>query len=229
MARENTIEEWCWVSFTRLWTFLFLISVFLTGCSADEESKAQKNDQGEVAQSSEEGAGGSSDSGLAKPEPFDPEPKPAVPKPFNPKPKPAIPKPFVPPKPPVPDVKILQPSKDETVIRIPDKVLFDFDSSRLRPEAYPVLEEIAKSLNNSEGYEVKIEGHTDSRGSDEYNIKLSKERAEAVRKALIDRYGVSPDILTAEGLGEREPVAPNDTEKNRQKNRRVEITVQPKE
>jgi len=197
---------------------MFLLSILFTGCSGGEDAGEGKQ---EPAQQSEKGSEQSDSNGE--------EPGLAIPKPFNPEPKPAIPKPFVPPKPPVPDVKILQPSKDETVIRIPDKVLFDFDSSKLRSEAYPVLEEIAESLNNSEGYEVKIEGHTDSKGSDSYNMNLSKERAEAVRKALVDRYGVSPDILTAEGLGESQPVAPNDTEENRQKNRRVEIKVQPKQ
>lgn len=203
---------------TRLLAALFLFSSLMIGCSGEKEEDEGKQ---EPAKQTEESAE-SSDSKEGKPGL-------AIPEPFNPKPKPAIPKPFIPPKPPVPDVKILQPSKDETVIRIPDKVLFDFDSSELRSEAYPVLEEIAESLNNSEGYEVKIEGHTDSKGSDSYNMKLSKERAEAVRKALVDRYGVSPDILTAVGLGESQPVAPNDTEKNRQKNRRVEIKVQPKQ
>lgn len=203
---------------TRLLAVLFLFSSLMIGCSGEKEEDEGKQ---EPAKQTEESAE-SSDSKEGKPGL-------AIPEPFNPKPKPAIPKPFIPPKPPVPDVKILQPSKDETVIRIPDKVLFDFDSSELRSEAYPVLEEIAESLNNSEGYEVKIEGHTDSKGSDSYNMKLSKDRAEAVRKALVDRYGVSPDILTAVGLGESQPVAPNDTEKNRQKNRRVEIKVQPKQ
>lgn len=203
---------------TRLFAALFLFSILMIGCSGEKEGEEGKQ---EPAKQTEESAE-SSDSEGGKPSL-------AIPEPFNPKPKPAIPKPFIPPKPPVPDVKILQPSKDETVIRIPDKVLFDFDSSELRSEAYPVLEEIAESLNNSEGYEVKIEGHTDSKGSDSYNMKLSQERAEAVQKALVDRYGVSPDILTAVGLGESQPVAPNDTEKNRQKNRRVEIKVQPKQ
>ena len=199
-------------------SFLFLLLIGFVGCSGErnaEESQSEPTEQSEEAS-----------------EPSDSEeekPGLAIPEPFNPKPKPAIPKPFVPPKPAVPEVKILQPSKDETVIRIPDKVLFDFDSSKLRSEAYPVLAEIAESLNNAEGYEAKIEGHTDSKGSDSYNMQLSRERAEAVRKALVDRYGVSPEILTAEGLGESQPVAPTATEGNRQKNRRVEIKFQPKQ
>jgi len=127
--------------------FLFLLLIGFVGCSGErnaEESQSEPTEQSEEAS-----------------EPSDSEeekPGLAIPEPFNPKPKPAIPKPFVPPKPAVPEVKILQPSKDETVIRIPDKVLFDFDSSKLRSEAYPVLAEIAESLNNAEGYEAKSRG-----------------------------------------------------------------------
>lgn len=124
---------------------------------------------------------------------------------------------------------VFQTDEYQTIIRVQDKILFDFDSSKLRPEAGPILKEIADSLKNAKGYEMIIYGHTDSKGSDEYNLKLSKRRAEAVRKALVERYGVSSEILSAKGLGERYPAAPNDTEKNRQKNRRVEFVVQPKQ
>ncbi|MFO7288956.1 MAG: OmpA family protein [Bacillota bacterium] len=125
-------------------------------------------------------------------------------------------------------MSVFQADEDRTIIRVQEKILFDFDSSRLRSEAYPILKDIAESLKNAKGYEMIIYGHTDSKGSDEYNLKLSQRRAEAVRKALVERYGVSPEILSAEGLGEKYPVAPNDTEANRQKNRRVEFVVQPK-
>jgi outer membrane protein OmpA-like peptidoglycan-associated protein len=120
--------------------------------------------------------------------------------------------------------------EDRALIRIPEKILFDFDSSKLRSEAYPVLEKIAESLKEDGGKEFKvlIKGHTDSKGSDAYNMKLSQRRAEAVRKALVDRFGVPASMLTAKGYGEREPLVPNDTESNRQKNRRVEFVVEPK-
>ena len=123
---------------------------------------------------------------------------------------------------------VFQTDEHQTVIRVQDKILFDFDSSKLRPEAGPILKEIARSLKKAKGYEMIIYGHTDSKGSDEYNLKLSRRRAEAVRKAMVERYGVPSEILSAEGLGEKHPAAPNDTEKNRQKNRRVEFVVQPK-
>lgn len=217
--------RWTW-----LFVSLFLFSIFIFGCSEEKEGEADKPEAAEQSKENTEPSDSKEDKpGLFIPKPFNPDVKPYVPEPYKPDVKPYIPKPFVPPKPSVPDVEIFQPKKDETVIRIPDQVLFDFDSSKLRQDAYPVLEEIAKSLNNSEGYEVKIEGHTDSKGSDSYNMKLSQERAEAVRKALVDRYGVSPNILTAVGMGESKPVAPNDTEENRQKNRRVDIKVQPQQ
>lgn len=129
----------------------------------------------------------------------------------------------------MPDGVEIKKDDDRALIRIPEKILFDFDSSKLRSEAYPVLEKIAESLKEEgEGFKVTIKGHTDSKGSDSYNMNLSRRRAEAVRKALVDRFGVPASMLTAKGYGEREPLVPNDTEANRQKNRRVEFLVQPK-
>jgi len=71
---------------------------------------------------------------------------------------------------------------------------------------------------------LQIEGHADERGSDEYNLKLSKERAASVRQFLVDG-GIPANRLTSEGYGESRPIATNSTEAGRQENRRVEISL----
>ena len=74
------------------------------------------------------------------------------------------------------------------------------------------------------GLKIQVEGHTDSIGSDEYNQKLSEQRADAVRDYLTSQ-GVPPDTMTAVGLGKADPVASNTTDAGRQQNRRVEMVV----
>ena len=86
------------------------------------------------------------------------------------------------------------------------------------------MEDLATFLNENEGVTIRITGHTDNVGTDEANQKLSEGRANAVKKELI-RRGVDPDRMEAEGKGESEPVATNDTEEGRQLNRRVEFTI----
>ena len=74
------------------------------------------------------------------------------------------------------------------------------------------------------GLNVKVEGHTDNIGSEDYNQKLSDQRAETVRGFMVSQ-GVSPDIITAQGFGKSQPVVSNDTAGGRSKNRRVELVV----
>lgn len=100
---------------------------------------------------------------------------------------------------------------------------FDFDSAELRPESEPVLKEIATFLRGNPGVTLYVVGHTDNVGSLEYNLDLSKRRAEAVVKALVSRYGIEEKRLRAFGLGPLAPVASNRTEEGRAKNRRVEL------
>ncbi len=100
---------------------------------------------------------------------------------------------------------------------------FDFNSAEIKPESEPVLKELAKFLLANPDVEVYIVGHTDSTGSLEWNMELSKRRAEAVVKFLIERYGINPARLEAFGVGPLAPVASNDTEEGRAKNRRVEV------
>jgi OmpA-OmpF porin, OOP family len=101
-------------------------------------------------------------------------------------------------------------------------VLFDTGGSSLKPGADLSLDRLASYLKAHPQTKILIEGHTDSRGSDEYNDALSQRRADAVEKALIVR-DVSPDAIRAVGRGKSFPVATNDTPAGRQQNRRVEI------
>lgn len=105
------------------------------------------------------------------------------------------------------------------------KIEFDFDSANVRRSSDLVLAELGKSLNdpNLAGVRVVINGHTDSVGSDQYNLLLSFRRAKAVRDYLIDRHGIDPRRLEIAGYGESLPLVSNDSDFNRQLNRRVEI------
>lgn len=115
-----------------------------------------------------------------------------------------------------------------TVIRMDADVLFDFDSDQLRPEAAAVVEAVAKAVTES-GKPIDVHGHTDSKGSDEYNQDLSERRAGSFKTALV-AAGVTSEITTA-GFGETRPVAPNekadgtDDPAGRQLNRRVEVVI----
>jgi outer membrane protein OmpA-like peptidoglycan-associated protein len=101
-------------------------------------------------------------------------------------------------------------------------VLFDTGQSTLKPGADLTLDRLANFMKSNPQARVVIEGHTDSRGSDEYNDALSERRADAVAAALV-RRGVSPDSVTSVGRGKAYPVASNATPEGRQQNRRVEI------
>ncbi|MEO0095415.1 MAG: carboxypeptidase regulatory-like domain-containing protein [candidate division WOR-3 bacterium] len=104
-------------------------------------------------------------------------------------------------------------------------VEFEFNSAKLKPESYPVLDDAARILTMHPEIDVEIQGHTDDIGSDAYNLKLSQKRAEAVRDYLIDKHMIEPVRLIPVGYGERRPIADNSTEEGRQKNRRVEFLI----
>ncbi len=103
-------------------------------------------------------------------------------------------------------------------------ILFDFNKATIRDESKETLDAIADIMDEYPNTIFHIGGHTDSVGSDSYNMELSRERAESVREALVER-GIEQARLTAEGYGENNPIATNDTAKGRQQNRRVEITL----
>lgn len=102
------------------------------------------------------------------------------------------------------------------------KVLFEFDKSNLTAEAQGQLQALLPKLKGAEVTAVKVVGHTDSVGSDDYNQKLSERRAASVRQYL-EQQQVAADKLSSEGKGESEPVADNGTEEGRSQNRRVEL------
>ena len=103
-------------------------------------------------------------------------------------------------------------------------LLYDFDSDRVKPTAQANLGELARSLEKYPKSNVLIVGHTDSVGTDSYNEGLSQRRSRAAADYLVAQ-GVERSRIDARGLGEREPVAANDTESGRQQNRRVEVAI----
>lgn len=155
----------------------------------------------------------------ATPEPeVIPEPVPViVPKP-EPKPEPE----------PEPVVVEEKPTVEEAVKEINKSfhadALFDFDSSKIRPDAIPILDKAVEWLNEYPTVKGVIEGHTDSRGTDEYNQGLSERRAKAVYDYLVDK-GINRFRLSWKGFGESRPVATNETDEGRQLNRRIELVL----
>jgi len=112
-----------------------------------------------------------------------------------------------------------------TVITLEGAVLFVTGKSELAPLAQQKLTEVAKALNDIDpSKRIVVEGHTDSRGSDEDNLALSQRRATTVRDYLVSQ-GVAEDRITAVGRGETQPLASNDTTEGRANNRRVEIVI----
>jgi outer membrane protein OmpA-like peptidoglycan-associated protein len=103
-------------------------------------------------------------------------------------------------------------------------LLYDFDSDVVRPEAQANLRELAASLGKYPGSDVLIVGHTDQVGSSSYNQSLSERRAAAAAGYLASQ-GVARSRIATRGLGETEPVASNETEAGRQRNRRVEVAI----
>jgi len=102
-------------------------------------------------------------------------------------------------------------------------IYFDVNKDVVKPESYGTLKEIAKILNEVPDVKVKIVGHTDADGQDAANLDLSKRRAASVKAELVKSFGVNGDRLVTDGMGESQPVAPNDTPVNKALNRRVEF------
>lgn len=113
---------------------------------------------------------------------------------------------------------------DQTQSIVLRGVTFEFNSNRLTANARDILNRASDALKGQTDLKVELAGHTDSVGADAYNLKLSQDRADAVREYLIE-MGVNPGQMTAVGYGESQPIRSNDTEEGRERNRRVEFNV----
>ncbi|HUJ62904.1 MAG TPA: OmpA family protein [Kofleriaceae bacterium] len=141
-----------------------------------------------------------------------PPPPPAPP----PEPAPAPP----PPEPPPPKVEV-----KEEKIELKETVEFETDSAKISDKSDALLDEVVQAMkDHPEILKIEIQGHTDSTASKKHNLKLSHERAAAVRQYLID-HGIEADRMVSKGYGESKPIASNKTEEGRAQNRRVEIHI----
>ena len=115
-----------------------------------------------------------------------------------------------------------EPKKDDTWVFDSGKLNFDFDKSVVKPQYFELLRNV-KDYAEQNDFKLTIIGHTDSKGSDAYNMALGMRRAIAVRDKLLE-FGLDPArILSVESRGESEPIAPNDTDQGRFENRRIEF------
>ncbi len=121
---------------------------------------------------------------------------------------------------------LLQPIEVGVTVRLKN-IYFDFDRTTLKNESFTELNKVVDFLNQNPSVEIEISGHTDSKGSDEYNENLSQGRSEAVVQYIVSQ-GIDAYRLTARGYGEAKPIDTNDTEEGRANNRRVEFTVMKK-
>lgn len=123
------------------------------------------------------------------------------------------------------DVKDLQNRPSGSVSASFENIEFDFDSSNLTDESYPILDQVVSILKDNPTWSsLKVKGHTDSTGPESYNQGLSERRAQAVADYLVSQ-GVSSSVISTEGYGESQPIATNDTAEGRKANRRVEFEV----
>jgi outer membrane protein OmpA-like peptidoglycan-associated protein len=102
-------------------------------------------------------------------------------------------------------------------------ILFDVDRTDIKPESAKTLDQVAALLKIDRSLKLEISGHTDNSGDKDHNQKLSEGRAQAVVDVLVKQYGVDPSRLQAKGYGDAMPVAPNDNDADKAKNRRVEL------
>jgi outer membrane protein OmpA-like peptidoglycan-associated protein len=109
------------------------------------------------------------------------------------------------------------------VVRL-NNVFFDFDKYNLREESFIELDRVVKLLSENPAIEIEMSAHTDSKGSDDYNFTLSDNRAASVRTYILGK-GIAATRIVSKGYGESKPVVANDTDENRQLNRRVEFTI----
>jgi outer membrane protein OmpA-like peptidoglycan-associated protein len=117
----------------------------------------------------------------------------------------------------------LQPIEVGLTVRLKN-IYFDFNKTTLKQESFVELDKVVNFLDQNKTVEIEIAGHTDSKGTDEYNLNLSQGRSQAVVDYLVSQ-GIDRQRLTAQGYGESKPIDTNDTDEGRANNRRVEFTV----
>ena len=120
------------------------------------------------------------------------------------------------------------PAKNVTIVLDMRALNFDFDKSEVKPEYHTVLLNVIKYVEFY-NYDMRIVGHTDSKGSEDYNMRLGQRRADSVKDKLIELGLDSTRILGTSSMGETEPVATNDTEEGRFQNRRIEFKLELRE
>ena len=117
----------------------------------------------------------------------------------------------------------LAPVEVGEIVRL-NNIFFDYDKATLRPESFPELDRVVEFLKTNPKVVIELSGHTDDRGSDNYNLNLSQNRAKTVVDYVISK-GIDKSRLVAKGYGKSKPVATNETEEGRQLNRRVEFEI----
>jgi outer membrane protein OmpA-like peptidoglycan-associated protein len=127
------------------------------------------------------------------------------------------------PPPPPPEKKRVEVTEEKIVIN--EKIQFDLDKATIRAESHGLLNEVVDTIKkHTHIKKIAIEGHASAEGSDEHNLDLSDRRAKAVMQYLVE-HGIPAGMLTAKGFGKSKPIADNDTEEGREKNRRVEFNI----
>ena len=124
----------------------------------------------------------------------------------------------------IPNVEVSRPAENQIDVRLTSDILFDFNSADLRPESRATLHDLATNFKNYPNEIFDIEGHTDSVGTHDYNMRLSQRRADSVGDFLIEQ-SVPRSQVTTTGYGPDRPKSANDTPEGRQLNRRVEIHI----
>lgn len=119
---------------------------------------------------------------------------------------------------------IIRKENGNLILSMPEEILFDFDSYSVKGSVKNSLNGLAKALVEHKDIKLKIDGHTDFIGSDQYNFNLSLKRANSIKSYLIGR-GAMANNISVEGYGKQNPIASNKTEAGRSRNRRVEFII----
>jgi outer membrane protein OmpA-like peptidoglycan-associated protein len=131
-----------------------------------------------------------------------------------------------PPPPVAVETKPARASLSGDQIVLVEKIQFDYNSATIKPESHSLIDEVYDILTSNPDIELlDIVGHTSSEGSDFKNLKLSKERAAAVKDYLVGK-GIDAARLSSQGMGEKEPISDNETEEGKEKNRRVDFKIE---